>query len=206
MSRTAVRPEPNAEFDPKATNEWLDGLAGRGGDSTAAREAAALRAALKPSDAELDLAKLPAWEHIVAAADRLPASTSRPGAGQAGSANESRWKRFATGGVAAVVLVAGLCVWVFQSRHGDVADGMRGSPSTNGAVWKTQNPAAAARELATRLESVGARVNVTLMNDAARLDAECGSASAQRINQELAAVEVAVDSNCRLSLQIMQAR
>lgn len=200
MSRTAVTPEPNADFDPKATDEWLDGLAGRGGASAAAQEAAALRDSLKPSDAELAATKVPAWVDIVAAADRPLVATPAPMSDR--SANESHWKRFALGGMAVAVLAVGVGLWVLPPQKGGGDGGMRGTPSAGGPVWKTENPTTAARELAARLEGVGARVNLTLMNDGARLDVECGSAGAQRLNQELATIEVAVDSNCHLSLQI----
>ena len=200
MSRTAVAPEHNADFDTKGTDEWLDGLAGRGGNTAPAQEAAALRQALKLSDAKAAATRRPGWARIVAAAAR----TAEP-AGAAvvrNAANAPAWKRLAAGGLAVAALAVGVGYWSIVSRDADTGGGMRGAPTAGGAVWKTEDPAGAARDLAARLESLGARVTMTRNGDTTHLQIQCGAGGAERLNQELAALEVGLDSNCAVLLRV----
>lgn len=204
MSRTAVTPEHHADFDTRSTGEWLDGLAGRGGNTAPAQEAAALREALKLSDAEAAATRRPGWEQVVAAAAR----TAEPAGAAAvrNAANAPAWKRFAAGGLAVAALTVGVGYWSIVSRDTDTGGGMRGASPAGEAVWKTEDPNGAARDLAARLESLGARVAVTRNGDATHLQIQCGAGSAERLNQELAPLEVALDANCAVSLRVAPVR
>ena len=204
MSRTAVTPEPNAHFDSKVTEEWLDGLAGRSGGSPAALEGAALRGALNVAQAENATNGAPAWADIVSAAERPGVALAGKSAGEA--ANLPRWRRLAAGGFAVIVIGVGLSIWGLGREPDAGGLGMRGSATPGGAVWLTDDPEQAANVLADRLKSIGATVAVTAEPKGTRLDIACGAASAELLNEQLSSIEAAVDTSCKLSLHVARVR
>ncbi len=213
MSRSAVATEngtPSSRPDHKPETEaWLDGLAGRDGASESARDGARLHAALKPTDDDETAAlDAPSWLRIVLAASQpdtpkplpLPLPTGRE------AANQSRWKRFAGGGAMALALVLGVGLWTTTSRDHDAPSGLRGAPSGAGAVWRTDNPNQAAKDLASRLETAGARVTLTPQAQGALLSLECTPTACAAVADQLAPLDTAVDANGRLMLQVLPLR
>lgn len=191
----APPPKPDAEA-------WLDGLAGRDAAGESALDGARLRAALKPAADEAS-ADVPPWQRIVQAA-RQP-ELPKPLPPRQEAANESRWKRHAGGGAMALALVLGVGLWT--ATPGDrEAPVLRGAPSGAGAVWRTDNPTQAARDLAARLETAGARVTLTLQAPGARLSLACAPTACPAVAEQLAPLDMAVDASGRLTLQVLPLR
>lgn len=206
MSRSAVATE-NGSPPPKPDAEaWLDGLAGRVGTGESARDGARQRAALKPADDEAAAVDVPSWQRIVQAARQPETPKPLPMPARREAANESRWKRYAGGGVMALALVLGVGLWTATSRDRDAPVGLRGAPTGAGAVWRTDNPVQAAKDLAARLETAGARVILTPQEPGALLSLECAPAACTAVAEQLAPLDMAVDAGGRLTLQVLPVR
>ena len=184
---------------------WLDGLAGRDGASESARDGAWLRAALKPDGEAAGKVVTPPWQQIVQAA-RQPQAPKPPLHIGREAANESPWKRFAGGGAIALALVIGVGLWTMAPRDRDSAGGLRGAPSGAGAVWRTDNPNQAAKDLAMRLEAAGARVTLAAQPQGTLLTVECAPAACPAVAEQLAPLDVAVDASGHLTLQVLPLR
>ena len=196
--------EPNEHVDPKATDEWLDGLAGRGGGSPAAVEGAALRSALNLAEADMPAHGAPGWDAVVSASEG--GGISLTGTVSDGAANTPRWKRLAGAGLAALVAAVGVAIWGIRGQPDAGDSGLRGSATPGGARWLTDEPEQAAIALADRLRNIGANVISTAEPHGVRLDITCAAAPAERLNEQLSSIEVAVDSGCKLSLHVLRAR
>lgn len=195
---------------PPDGEAWLDGLAGREGASESARDGARLRAALQPTDEEAAKVGPPGWQRIVSAAKHPVAAEPLPAPAPVNkhrdAANQARWRRYAGGGVVVLALVLGAGLWTMTSREGDVSDRMRGAPSAAGAVWRTDNPVQAAKDLAARLEAAIARVTLTAQGQSAALSVECLQSACAGVAEQLAPLGLAVDANGRLTLQMLPLR
>jgi hypothetical protein len=192
---------PSSRPDAEA---WLDGLAGRDRAGESARDGARLRAALKPTDDDAAEVDVPSWQHIVQAARQI--ETPKPLHADREAANESPWKRIAGGGVVALALLLGAGLWTMTARHGDEPSGLRGTASSAGAVWRTENPTQAAKDLAARLEAAGARVTLAPQAQGTLLSVECTPTACAAVAEQLAPLDVAVDASGRLALQVLPPR
>ena len=208
MSRSAVATENGTPPSSPDGEAWLDGLAGRDGASESARDGARLRAALKPADGEAAKHNAPSWERIVLAAKEpeVPA----PVRNDREAANNGQWRRFAGGGFVVLALLLGAGLWTMTSPNidmpGDLPGGLRGAPSAAGAVWRTENPAQAAKELAARMQAAGAHVTLTPQGQGTLVTVECAASACAGVAEQLAPLEMAVDANGRLTLQVLPLR
>ena len=204
MSRSAVTTENGTPSPRPDAEAWLDGLAGRDGTSEAARDGARLRAALAPTVDEAAKASAPSWQRIALAA-RQP-EVSAPVRNDREAANNGHWRRFAGRGFFMLALVLGAGVWTMTSRDGDAPSHMRGATSAAGAVWRTDNPTQAAKDLAARLEAAGARVTVVPNGPGALVSVECAPVACAAVTEQLAPLDMAMDANGRLVLQVLPKR
>lgn len=172
--------------------------------SESARDGARLRAALKPADDDAAKHNAPSWERIVLAA-KGPAVPAPVRNGR-DAANNGQWRRFAGGGFVVLALVLGAGLWTMTSRDGDLPSGLRGAPSAAGAVWRTENPAQAAKELAARMQAAGAHVTLTLQGQGTLVTVECAASACAGVAEQLAPLDMAVDANGRLALQVLPLR
>jgi hypothetical protein len=204
-----VKPDDNRPDDAADADAWLEGLAGRGGSSEAARDGARLRNALHPDADEQTSIAAPPWRQIVqtarepVAADSTATTAATKSNMHREAANQSSWRRLAVGGLFALVVTLGAGVWTLAPHDERTNGTMRGAPAAAGAQWRTENPRDAAQALAQRLEAAGARVTVTPKNTGLLLDIACEPSACTRVNEQLAAIEAAVDSSGRLALNVL---
>ena len=91
-------------------------------------------------------------------------------------------------------------------RERDLPGGQRGAPSGSGAVWRTEHPDQAAKDLAARLHAAGARVIVTPLGTGMSVSVECAPTACAAVAEQLAPLDAAVDANGRLTLQVLPPR
>jgi hypothetical protein len=195
-----VKPEDSHSTEAAEGSAALDGLTGRGGDSQAAREGARLREALLPRAEEVRSVEQPSWQSIVARA-RQPVAPARDFQKPV-AANHWRWYQ-AAGGVALLAVLATTALWISHAPDETTSATMRGASTPSPATWRTEHPVDAARDLARQLESAGARVKLTTTSNGAMLEITCEVTGCQRINELLARLETSVDSQGRVTVQVL---
>lgn len=177
--------------DPDGTNDFLDGLAGRGGDTGDAQEGARLRNALLP-ERWVPAPLQPPW----AAAQ----SVVRPGE----AANDGReWRRagrvWAIAASAVLVIGWGVLQVSDPESDGERARGQAGGPH---AIWLQAEPGVAAEELAKELRLLGAAVVVRKDVDLVVLSIDTPPQARAAVAARLATIEVGLDAQGRAQLAI----
>lgn len=201
MSRTAVTSEDKTPDDLAQADAWLDGLAGRGGESASAQDGARLRGAILPAPRTgSDNNEPPPWHDVVAKAGQPVAAT--PTVQAMAAANDGQWKRRA-GAMLLLALMLGAGVWKFVAPGDANVPVLRGIPTAAGAVWEMPNPAEAARDLARRLEIAGGRVTTTATTEGVVMEVTCAAAACLTVNEQLGLIDLAVDATGRLSLKVL---
>ena len=120
------------------------------------------------------------------------------------AANHWRWQRIASASALAV-LVLGAGLWTLSPQDQGI-EGMRGRPSAEGVVWRTDQPAQAAEALAGRLQRAGARVTQVPISLGVMVRIECNPDAATAVNEELAPLQAAVDATGRLDIRVLPFR
>jgi hypothetical protein len=199
-----VKLDEDIAGSPAESDALLDGLAGRGAAGATGHDGARLRAALGPTGSSPQRAA-PAWKVIVAATRLDATSLDAPSRIEVPAANHWRWQRVAAGGTAVLALIVGAGLWpLLRQEHG--ADGMRGTPSAAGAVWRTEQPVQAADALAVRLQHAGATVTQVPIDSGALIHVESNPASTSEVNEVLAPLQASVDSRGRLDIRVLAPR
>lgn len=195
--------EEDIAGSPAEPDALLDGLAGRSVDNPIAQDGARLRAALGPTGNSPHVAA-PAWRDIVVAARSAAPTANAPLCIDEPAANHWRWQRIASG-AALAALVLGTVLWTLSPQDQGI-EGMRGNPSAEGAVWRTDQPAQAADALAGRLQRAGARVTQVPLSLGVMVRIECNPDAANAVNEELAPLQAAVDASGRLDIRVLPFR
>lgn len=201
MSRDVPQNLTPEDPDSVASAEaWLDGLAGRSGTGPE-YDAGHL---IRKSVLGLPPVEMPPWSEIERraaqagpTAQMAVAVKSEKGA----AANQPVW-RLAYGLAAALVL--GVAVtWVVHRPEPEaiMRGGVQGTSSW--ATWVVVQPDAAAEQLALELQALGAQVDQTRLGSEQQLRVQARPEVQAAVNQRLAALELALDAQGRMSLRVI---
>jgi hypothetical protein len=193
--------EPQGKESTKAdleALEWLDGLAGRGGDGVAAREGQSMRSALDQAVAESKGHALP-WQEI-----------QRRAAARQGRAANAAWRRLNVAAMALICLVGSAALLQGEFSAGeDISPeqpDLRGGDSPE-FRWYVDQPTAAAERLAAALKSVGAQVRLEPHSIGATLHVHCAEADcASKANQQLQSIKAGLDASGSARLDVLPTR
>lgn len=178
--------------DQESPDPWLDGLAGRSGNDEGRRLRAALLTVPPPAQAEP-----PPWSEI----ERRASVTAQDRT----AANDRAWWPLV--GCAAVVLLGTAVLVGWPEWHHPSDDqpetALRGvGASAESARWLVANPQTAATALADELRLLGATVSLQQESNGIRLLVVVPGAATEAVNQRLAALETALDTEGKLSLWV----
>ena len=197
--------------DAEATNQWLNGLAGRPGIGADHQHGTRHRSALAPDARDAPVAT---WHDIEARAraTAVPDRGSEPAdphprAGdmtRVEAANDPRPRRW-LGWAAALLLGVGLVTIMAPPRSDPALRGVTGAASQL-PRWLVENPSKAAEALAIDLRGLNAEVIVTQEGQAVILDIRAQPGATAAVNARLAALETGLDAEGRLRLTVLPVR